>query len=155
MACFITWTILFETLLFVSVALLLIVFFSKAEIVSFQTDNQKSLHSYHVKKVKTVDFQWWALEPLLSDESFLGNKMFLFKLWLKLFFSVWVFFHKHSRFTGQQGKGETISLTPLHHFHPLHGHLNISRAITAESSSMYIAISWTRTVNLWFSMASR
>ena len=33
------------------------------------------------------------------------------------FFSIWVFFHEHSRFTGQQGKGEGIYLTPLYHFH--------------------------------------
>ena len=33
------------------------------------------------------------------------------------FFSIWVLFHKHSRFTGQQGKGEGIYLTPLYHFH--------------------------------------
>ena len=48
-----------------------------------------------------------------------------------IFFSIWVFFHEHSRFTGQQGKGEGISLTPLYHFHPLHRHLDISWAITA------------------------
>ena len=28
------------------------------------------------------------------------------------FVSIWVFFHEHSQFTGQQGKGEAISLTP-------------------------------------------
>ena len=28
------------------------------------------------------------------------------------FFSIWVFFHEHSRITGLQGKGEGISLTP-------------------------------------------
>ena len=32
------------------------------------------------------------------------------------FFFIWVFFHAHSRFTGQQGKGEGIYLTPLYHF---------------------------------------
>ena len=32
------------------------------------------------------------------------------------------------RFTGQQGKGEAIS---FYHIHLLHGHLDISRAITA------------------------
>ena len=61
------------------------------------------------------------------------------------FFSIWVFFHKHSRFTGKQGKGEGIYLTPLYHFHPLHRHLDISRAITAESSPLHIADSRTRT----------
>ena len=71
------------------------------------------------------------------------------------FFSIWVFFHEHSRFTGQQGKGEGIYLTPLCHFHPLHRHLDISRAITAESSPLHIAGSRTRTGNLWFPSASR
>ena len=53
---------------------------------------------------------------------------------LSLFFSIWVFFHEHSRFTGQQGKGEATSLTPFGHFNPLHRHLGINRAVTAESS---------------------
>ena len=33
----------------------------------------------------------------------------------------------------QQGKGDTISLKPLCHFHPPHRHLDISRVITADS----------------------
>ena len=33
-------------------------------------------------------------------------------------------------------EGEGISLTPHYHFHPLHRHLDISRAITAESSPL-------------------
>ena len=70
------------------------------------------------------------------------------------FFSIWVLFHEHSRITGLQGKGEGISLTPHYHFHPLHRHLDISRAITAESSPLYIASSRTRTGNLWFPSAS-
>ena len=48
------------------------------------------------------------------------------KITLQFFFSIWVFFHEHSQFTGQQGKVEAISLTPLYHFHPLHRHLDIS-----------------------------
>ena len=56
------------------------------------------------------------------------------------FFSIWVFFHARSRFTGQQGKGGGgIYLTPLYLFHPLHIHLDISWAITAESSPLHIA----------------
>ena len=59
---------------------------------------------------------------------------------LKLFiFSIWVFFHEHSRYTGQQEKGEAISLTLLYHFHPLHRYLEISWAITAESSPLLAA----------------
>ena len=65
------------------------------------------------------------------------------KLKINFFFSVWVFFHEHSQFTGQQGKGEGIYLTPLYRFHPLHRHLDISRAITAESSPLHIAGSRT------------
>ena len=71
------------------------------------------------------------------------------------FFSSWVFFHNHSRTTALQGKGEGISLTPHYHFHPLHRHLDISRAITAESSPLHIGSSRTRTGNLWFPSASR
>ena len=75
--------------------------------------------------------------------------------WEWVFFSMWVFFHEHSRITGLQGKGEGISLTPHYHFHPLNRYLDISRAITAESSPLHIASSQTRTGNLWFPSASR
>ena len=67
-----------------------------------------------------------------------------------IFFSIWVFFHEHSRITGLLGKGEGNSLTPHYHFHPLHRHLDISRAINAERSPLHIAESWTWTGNLWF-----
>ena len=68
-----------------------------------------------------------------------------------------LFFHEHSRFTGQQGKWKAISSTPFYHFphfHPLHRHLCIIRAITAESSPLHIASSRTRTRGLWFPRAS-
>ena len=54
------------------------------------------------------------------------------------FFFCLGFFHENSRFTGQQEKGEVISLIPLYHFHPLHRHVDISRVITAESSPLHI-----------------
>ena len=78
-----------------------------------------------------------------------------FKVVLFLFFSIGIFFHDHSRITGLQGKGEGISVIPHYHFHPLHRHLYISWAITAESSPLHIGSSWTRTGNLWFPSASR
>ena len=53
------------------------------------------------------------------------------------------------------GEGEGIYLTPLYHFHLLHRHLDISRAITAESSPLHIVGSRTRTGNLWFPSATR
>ena len=70
-------------------------------------------------------------------------------------FFFWVFFHEHSQITGLHGKGEGISLTHHYYFHPLQGYLDISRAITAESSPLRIASSRTRTGNLWFPSASR
>ena len=58
--------------------------------------------------------------------------------------------HTHSQFTGLQGKGESISLTPLYHFHPFHRYLEVSRAVTAESSPLHIANSWTGTGTFGF-----
>ena len=72
-----------------------------------------------------------------------------------VFFSICVFFHEHTGFTGQQGKEKVISLTPLYHFYPLHRHLDISRAIITGSSPLLIAGGQTRTENLWFPRASR
>lgn len=46
-----------------------------------------------------------------------------------LFFSIWVLLREQSRFTGQYGKRETISLTPHYHFYLLHRRLDISRTI--------------------------
>ena len=64
------------------------------------------------------------------------RKSIIHKRFWKISFSIWVFFHEHYRFTGQQGKREGIYLTFLNHFHLLHRHVNISRAITAESSPL-------------------
>ena len=66
------------------------------------------------------------------------------------FFSIWIFFHEHSRITELQGKGEGFSLTPHYHFYSLHRHLDISWAITAENSPLHIASSRTRTRNLCY-----
>ena len=92
---------------------------------------------------KWTCFWYWCWKNL-----FLNVKLKL--LFFLFFLSVFFFFHEHSRFTGQQGKGEDIYLTPLYHFYPLHRHLDISRAVTAESSPLHIASSRTRTRNLRF-----
>ena len=97
----------------------------------------------HAAMVKTQSSQ----KSFISDA---GIPCFFF-----FFFSIWVFFHEHSRFTGQQGKGEGIYLTTLYHFHPLHRHLDIRQVITAERLPLYIASSQTRIGNLWFLSASR
>ena len=66
------------------------------------------------------------------------------------FFPISVYFHEHSRITEMQGKEEGISLTRHFHFQPLHRHLDISRAITVESSPSHIASRRTQTGNFWF-----
>ena len=81
--------------------------------------------------------------------------VFFLSFFMQFFFSIWVFFHNHSRITELKGKGEGISLTPHYNFHPLHRHLDISRETTTESSPLYIGSSRTRTGNLWFLSASR
>ena len=65
----------------------------------------------------------------------------------QFFFSIWVFIHENSQITGLQGKGEGIFLTPHYHFHPLHTHLDINGANTAENSPLHIASSQTGTGN--------
>ena len=47
------------------------------------------------------------------------NKYSLLRYYDTDCFSIWVFFHNHSRITGLQRKGED-NLTPRYHFHPLH-----------------------------------
>ena len=64
-------------------------------------DNMISLNIYNASTISKV---------LTASDSntFIRLLNFFF-----FFFSIWVFFHEHSRFTGQQGKGEGIYLTPL------------------------------------------
>ena len=114
--------------------------------------------SHHTKEILYTNFMgnqsWNTNHELVYNIDV--EKTCFFNVKLKLFFfsffSIWVFF---SRVTGQQGKGDGIYSTPLYHFHPLHRHLDISRAVTAESSPLHIANSWTWTWNLRFSSASR
>ena len=107
------------------------------------------------KKSKMVSFASSIIKNIVALAA-RSKLLFLFCcfFYFHLFFFIWVFFHEQSRFTGQQGKGEAISLSPLYHFDPLHRYLDISRVITAESSPLHIASSQTRTRNLWFPSAS-
>ena len=73
---------------------------------------------------------------------------------LTLFFSFWVSFNEHSRFTGQVGKIVAIYLTLLYHFDPLQRHLDISRVVVLESSTLNKDSSRTRTLNLRFPSGS-
>ena len=106
---------------------------------------------------KMTDFSMASLlkgplvKSLQTNKTFSGFHLlsFLKQLQILVFF-LWVLFHEHSRVTGLQGKGESISFTLHYHFHPFHTHLHISRAITAESSPLHIYSSQTRTGSLWF-----
>ena len=71
-----------------------------------------------------------------------------------VYFSIWVFFHEYSQFTGKQRKGEAFSFFFFYNFHSPHKHLDISRVIATKSSPLRIAGSWRRTGNLWFPNAS-
>ena len=114
-----------------------------------------------VYKVMQLCYQMFTM--LLEIDCKTSNRRFFnclsnnfkFVFFVVVVFSVWLFFQNHSRINGLQGKGEGISLTPHYHFYPLHRHLEISRAITAESSPLHIGSSRTRTKNLWFPSASR
>ena len=76
-------------------------------------------------------------------------------VWLHIFFFYLGFLSRTFTNHRTAGEGEGISLTPHYHFHPLHRQLDISRAITAESSPLHIASSRARTRNLWFPSGSR
>ena len=49
-----------------------------------------------------------------------------------------------------KGKGISLKVTPDYYFHPLHRHLDISLAITADSLPLHIASSLTQTGNLTY-----
>ena len=55
--------------------------------------------------------------------------------------------------TAGEGRGHT--LTPHYHFHPLHRHLDISLAITAESSSLHIEVNWEPLVSQRISLTTK
>ena len=69
------------------------------------------------------------------------------------FFLLGIFFTSHSQVTEHQGKVEdNYNSSPL--FPSLHKHLDISRAVTAESSPLCIGSNWNRTGNLSFPTTS-
>ena len=105
---------------------------------------------FNRKYQKRINYLW----SLLPLDTFYFIRLFLLLLLVLslLFFCINLFFinisfssYKHSPITGLRGKGGG---------HPLHRHLDISRAITAESSPLRVASSWTQTGKLWFPSAS-
>ena len=100
-----------------------------------------------------IPFKWvsWSALNCLKTQSNIYDRAYC----ENSFFSIWVFFHKHSRFTGLQGKEEANSVTAFCYLHSFRGDLDINRAITIESSPLSIVGSRPRMGNLWFLRASR
>ena len=95
-----------------------------------------------------IHFSDIDLSPPTDASKFRVHIMFCFFFYLG-------FLSRTFTIHGAAGEGGGYLLTPVYHFHPLHRHLDISRAIAAESSPLHIAGSRTRTRNLWFPSASR
>ena len=91
------------------------------EFIIFTTSNSDfEVDFLHFVKPLTNHYlnQWQRLR-LKSQNIRNGRERFNFFIEFSIdFFSIWVFFHNHSRITGLQGKGKGISLTPHYHFHP-------------------------------------
>ena len=92
------------------------------------TKHKKQRH--HAVKLTNIGDYAPDLNAVVTSASSYEDFLYLFG---------WFSFHKHLRFTGQQGNQEAISLTPLYHFHLLHRHLDTRLTITIESSHLHIA----------------
>ena len=126
-------------------------------------NGKENIHLTKMAKIKSLPNTYFSVIPKwvrqgvkLSRNKRNPSRMIpMLSLKMSFFFHLGFLFHEHSQITGLQGKGEGIPLTPHYHFHPLHRRLDISRAITAESSPLHVASSRTQTSNLWFPSASR
>ena len=75
---------------------------------------------------------------------------------LSCFFSIRVFFHEHSQLTGQQGKEEVISLSPLYHYWTLHRHLTLARLLLQRAHfSTYLAAGLEMSLRCFFKMSNQ
>ena len=123
--------------------------------------NIVSIKTTHATKILWIALSWIGaihkvrtLKVWFNSCSVLSC-LFWYVNFLIVFFLSGFFILAHSRFTGQQGKGDAIYLTPPYHFHPLYRHSDINWAIIADSSPLDIASSRTRTGNVWFPSTSR
>ena len=91
----------------------------------------------YIKQLIFTKMGDYLFKPVIKKlyNNFHWNCYIVFSVYFFFFIYMWVFFHEHSRIAGLQGKGEGISFTPHYYFHPLHRHLDISWAITAETSA--------------------
>ena len=96
------------------------------------------------------NFQLCGTISQVFQNSITAMLRLFFRLLPFVFFSTWVFFHKHSWILAQQGS----LVTAHYHFHLLRRYRDISQVITAESSPQHIAKDQTQTGNALFSSAS-
>ena len=122
------------------------IFLYSVQIRKMQTGNNSVFG--HFSRNDKFNIVTWQTEFRLVGWSFIKQYYFekfqssRSQIFLKI---TWIYF---SRITGLQGKREGISLSPHCHFHPFHRHLDINRAITAESPPLHIANSKSLTTKL-------
>ena len=102
-----------------------------------RTDYRKFLTCLLIKRVSRVSILKWPLKHLhvffkqsaevLKPQMETRGSVRCFKRSTSVFLSIWVFIHKHSGFTEQQGEREATTISPLYHFQPLQRHLEISQ----------------------------
>ena len=104
---------------------------------------------------------------VLLSSSIFAHHQFAVDLLTRYYYYYYYYYYYHCYFLSEfsltnihesqdcRGRRRAFLLAPHYHLHPLHRHLDINRAIAAESSHLHIASSRTRTGNLWFPSASR
>ena len=107
------------------------------ETASYRADYQKFLTCFLTKRLSRVSILKWPLKHLhvffkqsaevLKPSMETRGSVRCFKRSTSVFLSIWVFIHKHSGFTEQQGEREATTISPLYHFQPLQRHLEISQ----------------------------
>ena len=103
----------------------------------------KYLFRYPKQRLKTISY---VLEvPKYASEKYFWQ--------IPVFFYLGFLSQCIHKSHGSRGRGTPI-VNPHYHFQPIHKYLNISQAITAESSLWHITSDRARTRNLSFSSAS-
>ena len=83
-------------------------------------------HCKHTKPYQRINYDFFkVVKHVIRFSVYILRNFKIGLVFFFLFFSICVFFHEYSRFTGQQGKGEAISLSLLYHFYPFHRDLDI------------------------------
>ena len=114
----------------------------------FPSGKQQKSSSYQ-SFLYNLDFN--TLLQLKRNFLLVTRSLLLFTRYSLLFFFYLGFLSRIFMIYRTAGEGGANSLSPLYHFLPLHRHLEISRAITAESSPLHIASSRTRAQEPLFS----